>query len=739
MFSLKEAMLVKERSGGAIDAAIFYMDMRTFGKQFQRYREKAEKEHGVRFVRSRIHSVAPEPSDGSVWLDYAQIDGGMHSEPFDLVVLATGQRPPKGASQLAEAAGVELNSWGFCRTEEFSLSRTTRDGVLVSGSFSGLRDISESVIQAGSAALRASSILRSTGGGLAEAQSRETPIRDVSRELPEVAAAICTCNGALETAVDLGEVLEKLSHSDSVNRIFKIERLCTQEGWAELEDRIKTGEANRVLIGACQPCVYAGKLKELARSVGLNPGLMDGVDIITPTFSGRNSGESQVGLNVQAALLMGAARLKGINPVRSLSTEVVQKALIVGGGIAGMAAALAIAEQGLDVSLIERANELGGNLRSLHSALGGYKPRELLQKTIMNVEKHPRIHIYKEARVAHSSGQVGRFLTVIEKGDGTVETLEHGVTILATGGSEAQTLSFGHGKNEAIITQHKLEERLHTGDLKPAGLRSVVMIQCVDSRDENRRYCSRICCSSALKNALYLKEQNPEVDIYVLYRDIMAYGFLEAHYTKARKAGIVFIQYDLDGLPVVRTEGDTISVTVRDPVLGRDLLLEPDLLALSTGMVPGDQKNLSEIFGVEVDEDGFFREAESKWRPVDFLKSGVFMCGLAHSPRSIEESIASAEAAAQRALSIIGSERISSSSVVAEVRSSLCSLCERCIDACPYGARWRDEDEERIMVNELACQGCGSCAAACPNSASVLRGYSDQQMLAVIDAALEVC
>jgi heterodisulfide reductase subunit A len=263
------------------------------------------------------------------------------------------------------------------------------------------------------------------------------------------------------------------------------------------------------------------------------------------------------------------------------------------------------------------------------------------------------------------------------------------------------------------------------------------MIQCVDSREEPRNYCSRICCASALKNALYLKEQNPDIDVYILYRDIMAYGFLESYYTRARQAGVIFIQYRLDNKPQVEAQDGRISTAVTDPILGREVVIESDLLVLSTGIVPSDQGKLAEIFGVEVDQDYFFQEAESKWRPVDFMKEGIFTCGIAHSPRSITESIAMGEAAAQRALRILNSERLAAGTTVAEVRYSLCSLCEKCITACPYGARWRDEDEEKIMVDELACQGCGSCAAVCPNSASVLRGYRDQQMFSVIDAALE--
>ena len=310
------------------------------------------------------------------------------------------------------------------------------------------------------------------------------------------------------------------------------------------------------------------------------------------------------------------------------------------------------------------------------------------------------------------------------------------MAILATGGSEAKTESYAYGESEAIITQHELEGKLADGSLDPANLNAVAMIQCVDSREEPRNYCSRICCSSSLKNALYLKEQNPEIDVTIYYRDIMAYGFLETYYTQARKAGVIFIQYDVGEKPNVTVENGKAVISAVDPILGREVVVKPDVLVLSTGIVPNDVAELKDFWGIEVNEDGFFQEAEYKWRPVDFIKEGIFMAGIAHSPRSIAESIAMAEAAAQRALRILDKERLAAGDIVAEVRHAICSLCELCIDACPYGARMRDE-EDKIIVDELMCQGCGSCAAVCPNSASVLRGYQDQQMFEVIDAALE--
>ena len=737
MFSIKEALLTKEKTDGQVETSIFYMDMRTFGKDFQRYRDTAEQEHGVRFVRNRVHSVQIPETDGDLKVAYADMSGVMHEEDFDLVVLAVGQKPPSTTEDLAEITGVGLNPWGFCQAEGFSLSRTGQDGVLIGGSFSGLRDISESVIQASSASLSASQLIHKKSGGLSEEPAAETEFRDVSREIPRVLAVLCTCGGTLREAADLDSLPEWLKTRGLVSQVHTIDSVCTEEGWSELGETIRESDANRVLIAGCMPYVYSRKLAELGKDAGLNPALMDVVDIRTPAFPGRNTEKEVVKQDLRRVISMGIARIKGMDPEPVPTTKIVPKALVVGAGIAGMTMALGIADHGYEVSLVEQAKELGGNLPLIHRTIQGDSPQELLEETVARVEKHPNIQLYTKAKVIHSHGHVGHFSTAIEKEDGVGETIEHGVTLLATGGSEAKTKSYAYGEAESILTQHELEAKLADGTIDPSNKTTVAMIQCVDSREEPRNFCSRICCATALKNALHLKDQNPETDIYILYRDIMSYGFLESYYTEARKQGVIFIQYDKNQKPEVSVENGRPLIIADDPILGRKIGINADLLVLSTGVAPGRARQLADLFGVEMNQDGFFQEADSKWRPVDFIKEGVFMGGIAHSPCSISEAIAMAEAAAQRALRILNSEHLASGRIVAEVRHAICSLCERCVTACPYGARSYDEEGESIAVDQLMCQGCGSCATVCPNSASVLRGYRDQQLFEVIDAALE--
>lgn len=738
MFSIKEALLAKAKSNGLADTAIFYMDMRTFGKDFQRYRDGAEKESGVRFIRSRVHTVEQE-KDGSLRLHYVDADGMPQDEVFDMVVLAAGQRPAKGTRDLAQSAGIELAPSGFCRTDELFQSRSSREGVFAGGSFAGLRDISESVIQAGSASLEASKLIRAKGGMPLPTQSNGSSHQtEASRDLPKLGVALCACASSLGAAdLDLQALGASLSQWDPSVRVFQIERLCTLSGRKTLLENLRESGCNMVSIGACMPCLYGKMLLELAAETGLSPALMDVVDIYTPAFCRPRDQSGQAKGPMESAMKMSIERLRGADPGPTRSFHIIQKALVVGGGLCGLTAALSIADHGFPVDLVEKEEELGGLVRSLKRTIDGTETSGLLEKLISDVRANKNISVHLGAEVLASKPYENlSFLTTIKTKDGETKQLDHGVAILATGGKEAAAREYCYGQGEAVITQHELEERLSNGGV--AGLETVAVIQCVGSREEGRNYCSRVCCQSALKNALRIKKENPDTDVYIFYRDIMTYGFLETYYTKARQEGVVFIRYGLDAKPRVSLEeGGKVKIVARDPVLGRDIAIVSDLLVLSTGIVPNDLSGLGQAFGFDLDEDGFFRELEYKWQPLNAKKRGIFGCGLAHSPRSISESIAMAQAAAQRALVMLNREELKAGNTVARVRHSICSLCERCIPACPYGARSRSDEKDRIEVDELACQGCGACAAVCPNSASVVRGFGDRQVMAMLDAALE--
>ncbi len=733
MYAVKEALVAKEKTNGELDTTIFYMDMRTFGKSYQRYRDQAEAD-GILFERGRVHSVVQDEKSGDLVIRYADQNGAILDSHHDMVVLSVGQRPACGTSDLAEMMEIGLNPWGYMETEPFSLNQSDREGILIGGAFGGLKDIHESVIQASAAALSASRVIHASGGGLSPEPSSEPEQIDVSHELPRILVAVCSCSGALSQVLDSQEIVSHLSSDPSVDHIEFLGQTCTADGWESLVRLVEEKKPNRILVGTCLPYVYARKLRELGQLVGLAPSCMDVVDIHTPLFSSDDPDRDDLRTQIISTLKMGIAKLKRIDPAKVPFVRIHQQALVVGGGISGMTAALAVADHGFHVDLVEQSEQLGGNLLWLKQTLEGHETQTLLDETCQKVEKHPLIEAHTGAHVTASYGEVGLFYTTIEDAEGKALTLEHGVTLLATGGTEAVTESYGHGSNQNIMTQMELGIKLKDNAIDPANLKSVVMIQCVDSREEPRNYCSRVCCASALKHALHLKQQNPEVNIYILYRDMMSYGFSETYYTEARKAGVFFIQYGLENKPEVRLGDESVQVTVFEPIIGRPIEIDSELLVLATGVDPSLPAELVEAFGCSVDQDGFFQEAETKWRPVDSIKEGIFACGLAHSPRSISESVATAEAAAQRSLRILSQKNLPAGKVVAKVRHSICSLCERCIDACPYGARTLYHELDQVLVNPVMCQGCGSCATVCPNSASVLEGFQKQQMFEVIDA-----
>ncbi len=742
MHAVKEARLVKEKLGSNVETTIFYMDMRGFGKSFCQYLDQAKNEHGVRFERSRVHSVIANVQAGGLQISYFDQSGQKRDEQYDMVVLSIGQRPSTDSETLSSMLGIDRNEWGFCQTLPFSTSMSQSDGIFLGGSFSGLQDISESIIQSSSAAFCASRFIHSNGGSISPEPEAIESYRDVSRELPRVLVMVCTCSQAGLIDIDSERVKNNLMKDPVVSDVVFLEKACTKQGWDDLVATASSHPANRILIGTCLADAYLGKIKELSTAARIHPALIKVQDIryvqhtsmTCPPDKDRSDKSAEKA--IEDTLRTGFSSLRRIEPPTGNMVPSVQRALVLGGGIAGMTAALAICDHGFEVDLVEQADVLGGNLTWIKQTLDGKDVQSFLDETRTRVETHPLLHVHTQSSVTDSFGSAGQFRTTIEKPDQKPPvTINHGITILATGGTCPQTHDYGYRDSHKVVTHKELEEQLSDQTLDPKNLKSVVMIQCVDSREPSKKnYCSRVCCASALKNALHLKNKNPDIMIYVFYRDIMTYGFMETFYTQARKKRIVFIKYDLENKPVACSNESNIRITGSDPILGRPIEIEADLLVLATGILPNVSKSLMDGYGARIDPFGFFEEAESKWRPVDSLKEGVFACGLCHSPRNITESVSSAQAAAQRGLRILADTRLTAGTVTAQVRGSLCSLCGRCVDACPYDARSLDLDLKQAVVNPIMCQGCGSCAAVCPNSATVLAGHTDQQVFDQIDS-----
>jgi len=740
MFALKEAVLAKQLGGPDTEVSIFYMDMRTYGKDYYKYRVAAEKEKGVRLVRCRAHSVH-QGDNGDAVIRYFGEDGQPHEESFDLVVLATGQSPPSEIGHLKQIFGFDLNPAGFIATEGGYGVETNASGIYACGAMTGLKDISETVLQGSAAAAESSRFMKSKGLEWEE-KPPSSKEKDVSREVPMVDIVICRWplrEGA--HGIDFDALAESLRGVDNVENVHVINEVC-RGGVDEVRDLLSKSDANRVIFAACLPYVYKKKLKEVSQQAGFNLALVEVVDLrghIRRLLHTETAENSQISAKKQLVAKVDEVCAK--EPVIAKTVPVEPRALVIGGGLSGMQAALAIARHGIEVILVEKSADLGGHALKLHYTLEGIDPRLLSSKLADEIRSAPGIKVYTNAEVVETKGSVGRFKSRVRI-DGREDMLEldHAVTVVATGGKEAPAEEYGYGKSDIIITQEELELGLVEGNIDPAGLKNIVMIQCVGSREPGKReYCSRLCCSAAIKNALKVLDANPSARIIVLYRDMMTYGFKEKFYSEARARGVIFSTYGMDHKPAVSLEDDRPTVSFMDEVLNKEVQVQPDMLVLSTGIAPNENVELAKVLGLEINEYGFFRELDYKWKPVETPREGIYLCGLAHSPRSIPEALVMAEAAAQRALSVLSHKELTSARLVSTVRHALCSVCELCVEMCPYNARSVDESTGRIVVDELACLGCGICVAGCPSSASSFTGRLERQIMTALDAHLNEC
>jgi len=744
MYTAKQLAAAKEIAPD-LEVTVFFMDIRTFGKGFERYFNRVEALPGVTYRRCMVSSVKEVPQTRDLRVAFLAEDGTLREEDFEMVVLAVGLAPPEGFKALAGKLGVELNEFGFCATDRFAPHETTRPGVFVGGAFREPKDIPETVVEAAGIL---SSVFRVSGLGVNS--KPETPNskltqaeRDVSDEEPRIGVFVCTCRGQVSEVVDVEAVAEYAGQLSSVALAPVVEDACGAD-LAALREAIEEQGLNRVVIAGCSQRLYQSEFAALMRQAGLSPQLLERADIREGVAWVHQDLPEQATAKAKAAVEMAVTRAGFQYSVISIQYSVCRRALVIGGGLAGLTAALELAEMGFGVDLVEKSAELGGNLHTAYYTLEGGKPQELLRSLIERVEANQLIKVYLNTELRELRGTKGNFLTTLALPDGGEKVLEHGAVIVATGAQPATTTEYLYGQDERVLTQKQLEELLanwETGESvnsetrklgnSGTGLRiyddtnlrlyqstnlpnSVVMIQCVGSRDETRPYCSRVCCSHAIKNALKLKELNPETRVYVLYREIRTYGFHELYYQEARDKGVVFIRYELPDKPRVEAAGDGLRVSLHEPILGQEIVLDTDLLVLSTGIAPNDNKALSEVLGVPLDEDGFFQEAHPKMRPLDFLKEGIFLCGLAHSPRFIDETICQAKGAAVRAATLLSLPRLESKDTLVTVNPRLCSFCGLCVEACPYEARYMDYDERVAKVIEVLCKGCGVCAMVCP-------------------------
>jgi heterodisulfide reductase subunit A-like polyferredoxin len=736
MYAIKEAVIAKEHAGDDLDCAVFYMDMRTYGKDFERYYEGA-KAQGVRFLRSKVHTIDPVPGSDDLEVRYVKEDGSLAAETFDLIVLSVGLETSPEVVGLAQSMGVGLTGGNFCETSTFAPVTTTRDGVFVCGAFQGPKDIPTAVVDASAASAAAGELL-SLARNTETRTAVVVPETNVAGERPRVGVFVCNCGINIAGVVDVPAVRDYAGTLPYVEYITDNMYSCSQDTQDTMTAIIKEKGLNRVVVAACTPKTHEPLFQETLINAGLNKYLFEMVNIRNQDSWVHKNNPDIATAKAKDLVRMAVEKVVLKEALVETELNVGQAALVVGGGIAGMTAAMSLARQGYLTHLVERTDRLGGQALSLFRTWKGELIQGQLAELVAKVKADPKVTVHLNTELSAVDGFVGNFKTTLKNGNGE-EIVEHGVTLMATGAHELVPTEHCYGDDDRIVTSLELDRRLMADHASVENLSTAVFIQCVGSREPERPYCSRVCCTHAIENALALKERNPEANIYILYRDIRTYGERELLYTKAREAGIIFIRFDVENKPVVSVAGDKLSVAVTDHVLGLPMEIETDLLSLSAAIVPYGDEQLAQFYKLPLNSDGFFVERHAKLGPSEFATDGVFLCGLAHYPKSIDEAITQGKAAASRAVTLLAQERIFTSGEVATVDPMMCSSCAVCVSVCPYSAPSFIEADARMFagkatINAALCKGCGLCVASCRSGAIHLKGFDNNQIFAMIDA-----
>ena len=739
-YTQKQVILTKDHDAG-MEATIFHNDIRAFGKDFERFYQRAENLPDVRFIRSYVSIGTEDPITKNVSIRYSTVDEGVKEEEFDMVVLSVGLEPPAEVGKLAETFGIELTDHGFCKINPLNPIETTRPGVYISGAFQGPIDIPESVIGAGAADALCCQLLSYRRGDL----SRERvypPEKDVAEEEVRIGVVTCLCGANIGRVIDTPSVADYAATLPNV--VYSEENIfaCSTENAQLIANAIVEHNLNRVVLAACTPRTHEPLFRDTCREAGLNQYFFEFANIREHCSWVHSKDKEGATQKAKEIIRMSVARAAYLEPLQELQLPVNKTALVVGGGVAGMTGALSMANLGFEVYLLEKSSDLGGMARRIHFTLDGVDVRPYLEDLVRKVYRHPRIHVSTDAVITDVAGYVGNFITNVTA-EGRSRQIKHGAAIIATGADAYQPTEYLHGEHERVVTLLELEERLSRRDEATVNAQSVVMIQCVGCRTAERNYCSRVCCSQAIKNALKLKELNPLIDITIIFRDMRTYGLKEDYYREASSKDIKFIRYLPTDPPVVEAaileSGQTgLKITVTDLVLGRKLELEAEILALAAAIVPSpSSQEMAKLFKVALNPDGFFQEAHVKLRPVDFAADGIFLCGLAHYPKHLSETISQAYGAAGRAINLLTRDTITASGAICDVTEHDCVSCGACITACTYGAIEFHETPKgkKATVNPILCKGDGLCNAKCPTQAIKLKHYTDDEIFAQIDAS----
>ncbi len=745
MYAIKQMILAKERDS-EIEATIFHNDIRAHGKEFEQFYQRARALPGTRFIRSYVSMGHEVPESGNPTIRYS-LDGRVDEEAFDMVVLSVGLTPPRGIEELSERLGIETNAHGFCKTGGSSSLDTSREGVFAAGAFTGPMDIPESVLSGSAAAALCGQFLSGRRGRLAR-KKEYPPERDISEEEPRVGVFVCHCGANIGSVIDVPSVVE---YSASLKNVVHAEEMlfaCSADATGLIAERTIEQGLNRVVVAACTPRTHEPLFQETLREAGINKYCFAMANIREHSSWVHSREKERATEKAKDKVRMSVARAGELRPLEEIELPIDKRGLVVGGGLAGMTAALGLAEAGFEVYLVEKEKELGGMARRIHRTLEGLDVQACLAELTKRVYADSLVHVLTDSRITDFSGYVGSFTTRVTRNEsrhGRQQEIKHGITVIATGAEEHEPTEYLYGRDDRVVTLLELEDRIQRCDERVTTAGSLAMILCVGCREEERPHCSRVCCSQAIKCALQLKELDPGKDITILFRDMRTYGFQEDYYREAAEKGVRFIRYEPGSKPLVEAvEEDgrsVLRVTISDPILDKELAIDTDMVALAAAIVPSsDAEAVSRLFKVPLSRDGFLLEAHMKLRPVDCATEGVFLCGTAHFPKSIDETIRQAHASAGRAATVLSQDTFTSSGAVCEVREIGCLGCGLCEEACQFGAIELQDTpqgkESRVTV--ALCQGCGACNAVCPSDAISLRHFADSQILAEIDSAHSV-
>lgn len=748
MYAVKEAMITKEHLPSVKDIDIFYMDMRAYGKDFDKYIDSAQSKYGIGFVRSRVSDVGMDSGSGQLIVRHCDEKGNVAAGEYDMVVLSVGLSPKKDMKQLFDKSGLKTDKYGFCWVSEMQSPKTSRDGILACGAAAGPKDIPETVVEASAAASEASKI---AGNSIVDIKNysrffqeeEEVVQRDVSREPVRIGVFPCHCGVNIGGFLDIKAVVEYAKTLPYVVHAEEFLYTCSVDSQKVIAERIKEYNLNRVVVASCTPRTHEPLFQGVLVKAGLNPYLFTMANIRDQCSWVHMNFWNEGTEKAKDLVRMAVGKAVNARQLTKQKIDVTKSALVIGGGVAGMTAALEIAQMGYKVFLIEKTGSLGGNAAKLNSSFTGRPVDNHVGSMIDEVMNNSLIEVYLNTEIQSVSGYVGKYTTTLNM-EGREIQVNHGTVIVATGAKERKPVEYLYNTDSRVVTQLELEDILKNNRQSLSDTKNIFMIQCVGSRNEEKPYCSRVCCNQAIKNALLLKNSNPDMNVTILYRDMRSYGLNEINYRAARKAGIQFVRYQPDFKPEVSNSGGTLSIRFYEPLLDAYISNTADLVVLSSAIEPevDGNKRIAQMLKVPLNQEGFFLEAHAKLRPVDFATEGVYLCGLAHTPKNMKESITQGKAAAARAATVISKDQLETEGTVAQVSEAYCTGCGTCEKVCAYKAisieevKKRDEVVKRAMVNAVLCKGCGTCSATCRCGAIDVNGFSDRQVLNEIEYLL---